>query len=159
MSWNNGYERRKFEAEQKKLAEEYRALGMSEEKIQALYEFDLAQFNSKRRYYMHTQEFSTSDFEEGESDDSESTLLHKFFDELTVTIEYGSYSSRYWWIEEIEDEELAGRIRKLSAEEIEMLTLVAFEGYSQVDAAEKMGIPYRTFKHKMQKIKIFLKNF
>ena len=159
MSWNNGYERRKFEAEQKKLAEEYRALGMSEEKIQALYEFDLAQFNSKRRYYMHTQEFSTSDFEEGESDDSESTLLHKFFDELTVTIEYGSYSSRYWWIEEIEDEELAGRVRKLTAEEIEMLTLVAFEGYSQVDAAEKMGIPYRTFKHKMQKIKIFLKNF
>ena len=159
MSWNNGYERRKFEAEQKKLAEEYRALGMSEEKIQALYEFDLAQFNSKRRYYMHTQEFSTSDFEEGESDDSESTLLHKFFDELTVTIEYGSYSSRYWWIEEIEDEELAGRVRKLTAEEIEILTLVAFEGYSQVDAAEKMGIPYRTFKHKMQKIKIFLRNF
>ncbi len=159
MSWNNGYERRKFEAEQKKLAEEYRALGMSEEKIQAMYEFDLAQFNSKRRYYMHTQEFSTSDFEEGESDDSESTLLHKFFDELTVTIEYGSYSSRYWWIEEIEDEELAGRVRKLTAEEIEILTLVAFEGYSQVDAAEKMGIPYRTFKHKMQKIKIFLRNF
>ena len=159
MSWNNGYERRTFEAEQKKLAEEYRALGMSEEKIQAMYEFDLAQFNSKRRYYMHTQEFSTSDFEEGESDDSESTLLHKFFDELTVTIEYGSYSSRYWWIEEIEDEELAGRVRKLTAEEIEMLTLVAFEGYSQVDAAEKMGIPYRTFKHKMQKIKIFLRNF
>ena len=159
MSWNNGYERRKFEAEQKKLAEEYRALGMSEEKIQAMYEFDLAQFNSKRRYYTHTQEFSTSDFEEGESDDSESTLLHKFFDELTVTIEYGSYSSRYWWIEEIEDEELAGRVRKLTAEEIEMLTLVAFEGYSQVDAAEKMSIPYRTFKHKMQKIKIFLKNF
>ena len=50
-------------------------------------------------------------------------------------------------------------IRKWTAEEIEMLTLVAFEGYSQVDAAEKMGIPYRTFKHKMQKIKVFLKNF
>ena len=159
MSWNNGYERRKFEAEQKKLAEEYRALGMSEEKIQAMYEFDLAQFNSKRRYYTHTQEFSTSDFEEGESDDSESTLLHKFFDELTVTIEYGSYSSRYWWIEEIEDEELAGRVRKLTSEEIEILTLVVFDGYSQVESAKKMGIPYRTFKHKMQKIKKILKNF
>ena len=159
MTWNNGYERRKFEAEQEKLAEEYRALGMSEEKIKDLYEFDLAQFNSKRRYYTHTQEFTTSDFEEGENDESESTLLHKFFDELTVTIADGGYSSRYWWIEEIDDEELAGRIRKLTAEEIEMLTLVAFEGYSQVDAAEKMGIPYRTFKHKLKKIKIFLRNF
>ena len=110
MSWNNGYERRKFEAEQEKLAEEYRALGMSEEQIKDLYEFDLAQFNSKRRYYTHTQEFTTSDFEEGENDESESTLLHKFFDELTVTIADGGYSSRYWWIEEIDDEELAGRI-------------------------------------------------
>ena len=37
MSWNDGYERRKFEARQKKQAEEYRALGMTEEQIQAMY--------------------------------------------------------------------------------------------------------------------------
>ena len=33
MCWNDGYERRKFEARQKKQAEEYRALGMTEEQI------------------------------------------------------------------------------------------------------------------------------
>ena len=41
MSWNNGYERKKFEARQKKQAEEYKAQGMTEEQIKALYEFDL----------------------------------------------------------------------------------------------------------------------
>ena len=46
MSWNDGYERRKFEARQKKQAEEYRALGMTEEQIQAMYEFDLEQYKS-----------------------------------------------------------------------------------------------------------------
>lgn len=143
MSWNNGYERRKFEAEQKKLAEEYRALGMSEEKIQALYEFDLAQFNSKRRYYMHTQEFTTSDFEEGESDDSESTLLHKFFDELTVTIEYGSYSSRYWWVDEIDNPDLHKKIKSLSEDDIELLTLLVFESYRKSEVAKILGCePY-----------------
>ena len=49
MCWNDGYERRKFEARQKKQAEEYRALGMTEEQIKAMYEFDLEQYKSDRR--------------------------------------------------------------------------------------------------------------
>ena len=44
MSWNNGYERKKFEARQKKQAEEYKAQGMTEEQIKAMYEFDLEQY-------------------------------------------------------------------------------------------------------------------
>ena len=62
MSWNDGYERRKFEAGQKKQAEEYRALGMTEEQIQAMYEFDLEQYKSDRCHYSHTQSFIPDDF-------------------------------------------------------------------------------------------------
>ena len=157
MCWNDGYERRKFEARQKKQAEEYRALGMTEEQIKEMYEFDLEQYKSDRRYHMHTQPFTSSDFDDGEDDDSESTLLNKFFDELTLTIDRNSEQSRYWWIEEIEDEELAYRVKCLSSDEIEMLTLLAFDGYTQAEAAKKMGIPYRTFKFKLRNLKIFLK--
>lgn len=157
MCWNDGYERRKFEARQKKQAEEYRALGMTEEQIKEMYEFDLEQYKSDRRYHMHTQPFTSSDFDDGEDDDSESTLLNKFFDELTLTIDRSSEQSRYWWIEEIEDEELAYRVQCLSSDEIEMLTLLAFDGYTQAEAAKKMGIPYRTFKFKLRNLKIFLK--
>lgn len=57
MSWNDGYERKMFAKRQKKQAEEYRALGMTEEQIQAMYEFDLEQFKSERRNRMHTQQF------------------------------------------------------------------------------------------------------
>lgn len=57
MGWNNAYERKKFEAKQKKQAEEYRALGMSEEQIQIMYEFDLEQFNSNRSYYSHKKAY------------------------------------------------------------------------------------------------------
>ena len=159
MCWNDGYERRKFEARQKKQAEEYRALGMTEEQIKEMYEFDLEQYKSDRRYHMHTQPFTSSDFDDGEDDESESTLLNKFFDELTVIIDSSSEHSRYWWIEEIEDEELAYRVQCLSSDEIEMLTLLAFDGYTQAEAAKKMGIPYRTFKFKLRNIKNFLRKF
>ena len=159
MSWNDGYERKMFAKRQKKQAEEYRALGMSEEQIQTMYEFDLEQFKSERRHRMHTQQFTSSDFEEGEEDDSESTLFDKFFDELTCTIETSGEKSRYWWIEEIEDEMLARKVRSMASEEIEMITLLVFEGYTQIEASQKMGIPYRTFKFKFRNIKNFLGNF
>ena len=155
MCWNDGYERRKFEARQKKQAEEYSAIGMNEEQIKVMYEFDLEQYKSDRRYHMHTQPFTSSDFDDGEDDESESTLLHNFFDELIVTIDSSSEQSRYWWIEEIEDEELAYRVKCLSSDEIEMLTLLAFDGYTQAEAAKKMGIPYRTFKFKLRNLKFF----
>ena len=64
MGWNNAYETKKFEAKQKKQAEEYRALGMTEEQIKEMYEFDLEQLKSERRYRMHTQPLQVEEFEE-----------------------------------------------------------------------------------------------
>ena len=159
MSWNNGYETKKFEARQKKQAEEYRALGMTEEQIKAMYEFDLEQFKSERRYRMHTQPLQVEEFEENDADESDNTLLNEFFDELTCTIETSGDKTRYWWVEEIEDEALARRVKSMASEEIEMITLLVFEGYTQIEASQKMGMPYRTFKFKFRNIKEFLKNF
>lgn len=159
MSWNNGYETKKFEARQKKQAEEYRALGMTEEQIKQMYEFDLEQFKSERRYRMHTQPLQVEEFEENDADESDNTLLNEFFDELTCTIETSGEKSRYWWVEEIEDETLARRVKSMASEEIEMITLLVFEGYTQIEASQKMDMPYRTFKFKFRNIKDFLKNF
>ena len=48
MSWNNGYERRKFEQAQKAQAKEYRKCGMNEEQIQAMYLQDLQEYRNNR---------------------------------------------------------------------------------------------------------------
>lgn len=156
MSWNDGYERRKFEAKQKKQAEEYRALGMTEEQIQTMYEFDLEQFKSERRHRMHTQQFTSSDFDEGEADDSESTLFDKFFYELTCTIETSGEHSRYWWVEEIEDADLCKRIKSLSVDDIELITLYAFDGYTQDEIAIKFSCTKQNIQKKFRRIKNFL---
>ena len=73
MAWNNGLERMKFEAEQKKLAAEYRAAGMSEAQIQQMYEFDLEVFNSNRRFAEHTQQFPESPLKMAMKDSLRST--------------------------------------------------------------------------------------
>ena len=130
---------------------------MTEEQIQIMYEFDLEQFNSERRYREHTQPLQVEEFEEKDADESDNSLLKDFFNELTCTIDNSGERSRYWWIEEIEDEKLARKIKSLSSDDIEIITLLAFDGYTQIVAAEKMGIPYRTFKFKVRNIKIFLK--
>ena len=157
MCWNDGYERRKFEARQKKQAEEYRALGMTEEQIKEMYEFDLEQYKSDRRYHMHTQPFTSSDFDDGEDDDSESTLLNKFFDELTLIIDSRSEQSRYWWIEEIDNPKLAETIKTLSPEQIELLTLVVIDGYGQTEIAEIMGVSQSAISQRSSTIKKILK--
>lgn len=55
MSWNNGYERRKFEQVQKAQAKEYRKCGMNEEQIQAMYLQDLQEYRNNRIYAIHIQ--------------------------------------------------------------------------------------------------------
>lgn len=143
MSWNDGYERRKFEARQKKQAEEYRALGMTEEQIQVMYEFDLEKYKSDRRYYSHTQSFIPDDFDEGEDDDEKLSIFDKFKDVLTTSIEDSGNKSRYWWIEEIDNPNLVKKIKALPQDDIELITLLAFDGYSKTEIAKMLGCqPY-----------------
>ena len=146
MSWNDGYERKMFAKRQKKQAEEYRALGMTEEQIQAMYEFDLEQFKSERRHRMHTQPLQVEEFEENDADESDNTLLNEFFDELTCTIETSGDKSRYWWVEEIDDSETVKKIKSLSERDLEILTLMAIDELTHEEIAKIMGVCVRTIE-------------
>ena len=137
---------RKFEARQKKQAEEYRALGMTEEQIQTMYEFDLEQFKSERRHRMHTQPLQVEEFEENDADESDNTLLNEFFDELTCTIETSGDKSRYWWVEEIDDSETVKKIKSLSERDLEILTLMVIDELTHEEIAKIMGVCVRTIE-------------
>ena len=159
MSWNNAYERKKFEAKQKKQAEEYRALGMTEEQIQAMYEFDLEQFNSERRYREHTQAFIPDDFDEDEDDDEKLSIFEKFKDVLTTSIEDSGNKSRYWWVEEIDDSDMVKKIKSLSEKDLEILTLMVIDNLKHEDIAEIMGVTVRTIERKKACFKNLFKKF
>lgn len=161
MGFNNGLERRKFEAEWQKLREEYAAAGMDEEAIEAMYQFDLDTFNSDRRYADHTQSMPSQQFDDDgdAAGEDNSALLVKFFGSFAVMPQESDSNNRYGWVDEIESESLSEALKQLSPEDIELLTLYVFEGYGVTEIARMQGIAQPTVSKKIARIKKFLKNF
>ena len=102
MRFNNGLERKRFENNWEKLRIEYRQAGMDEEAIEAMYEFDLEQYRSRRRYMEHSQELDklvTSD--ECSFEDGKSELLKKFLESLSVSARDTDELRAMSWTDEI----------------------------------------------------------
>lgn len=144
MSWNNGKERKLFEKRQAVLAEQYRAVGMTEEQIQKMYEFDLAVFRSERIYYTHTQALEIN-FDDEDVGDVSNYLLECQADN------FGNYSNRYWWIEELE--KLYYAVKNLTDADKELITLYVFDGYTQEEIANIRKCTRQAITYQLKKIK------
>lgn len=160
MSWNNGLEKKKFIARMKKQAEEYRAAGMTEDQIKAMYEFDLGQFKSDRRFYSHTQPLELHEAND-EGDELEESFVRDFFDSFSVSDEQGylEYGSRYAWIEMIDNPELARELQQLSRLDKEILTMTVYEGYKLIDLVSVLNTPYRTLKYHLSSIRVKISKY
>ena len=120
MAYNYAKEKRKFDAEWKREALWYRKEGMSEEDIEAMRCFDLAQFNRDRAYESRRRPLETacgSCYVQAPEADT----------------------GRYSWIDEVSETRLVERLRKLSESDIELLTLLIYDGLSQTEAADILG--------------------
>jgi DNA-directed RNA polymerase specialized sigma subunit len=157
MNWNNAYEKRKFEEKQKKQAEKYRALGMTEEQIKEMYEFDYAQFKSERRFHMHTQSFEPDKFDADEDDNEKLSIVEKFQDVLATTQDDSTDKSRYWWIEEIDNPVFTKALKKLSQEQIELLSLIVADGYGQAEMAGILNVSQSAISQRLATIKKIFK--
>ena len=134
MSWNDSVQRNKFNKEQKTQEDSYRKKGMSDMQINAMKEFDQAEYKSDRRFFSHTIPL----------DDNERFTVNEFDENA---------HSRYWWIEEIDDPVLACRIKTLSHVEIEILTMFVYEGYTQSDIGRRLGISQQAVAKRIKRIK------
>ena len=157
MSFNKGYELKKFEAHWEKLRIEYTAAGMTEDAIQKMYEYDRQQFNAERTHLERTQELSTDTFEC--SEDENSPLMKRYQDAISVTDHYHETKSRFGWIGEIENEHLLSALESLSDDDIELLTLYVYAGYNTVELSKVYGIAQQNISKRILKITKFLKNF
>ena len=155
MGKNYAIERAKFERQQRQQAEQYRKLGMDEDQIQTMYEFDLATFRSDWRYEKHTQGFAASSFGDGTQDESKSALFEKFLAQLSVKPDDGH--SREWWVEEIENPQLALALKGLSKSDLEFITRIVIEKATQMELSEELGISQQAVSKKWRKMKKILK--
>ena len=117
MAYNYAKEKRKFDAEWKRKALWYRKEGMSEEDIEAIHGFDLAQFNRDRAYESRRRPLETAC----------GSCYIRALETDTV---------RYSWIDEITDSWLADRLQNLTKQELELLTLIVIEGKTHKEAAD-----------------------
>ena len=156
MSFNNGNERRKLNAKWEQLRVQYREAGMSEDAIQAMYEFDLGVLNSERAYDANTVAVCDG---EDDVDARKAADLKQYEAAITVTDTYRETKSRFAWIGEIEDENLLSALEKLSDDDLEILTLYIYEGYSTVELSKAYGITHQNISKRIIKITNFLKNF
>ena len=155
MGKNYAIERAKFERQQRQQAEQYRKLGMDEDQIQTMYEFDLATFRSDWRYEKHTQGLAASSFGDGTQDESKSALFEKFLAQLSVRPDDGH--SREWWVEEIENPQLALALKGLSKSDLEFITRIVIEKATQMELSEELGISQQAVSKKWRKMKKILK--
>ena len=150
MKWNNGKERALFHKEQAELRKQYLAAGMTEEQIQALYAFDREWYKSRRREAVHTQRLDIQTSED-EDINKDNPLYKKFFEKLAVEDNHADYS-RYGWIDELENEELAKAVNALSDTDREILTLL-IEGFNQATIALSLGMTQPAVSQRIKKIR------
>ena len=89
MKFNNGSERVRLENRWKKLRIQYREAGMSEDAIQAMYQFDLDVLNSERAYVDNTQPIFVTE------DDEDSVDFKRYEKAITVTDVYHETKNRF----------------------------------------------------------------
>ncbi len=84
-------------------------------------------------------------------------MLGHNLDKLSTDDEMNDALNRYWWIEQIDNPMLCKKIKQLSPQAIELLTLFVYENYSMTEIAKRFGVSKTMISKRMKKIKQFLK--
>jgi RNA polymerase sigma factor (sigma-70 family) len=154
MGFNNGFEHVRLENKWKNLRIQYREAGMSEEAIQEMYNFDVQVVNSEQRYYRHSKDLAFNDA------DTEDTHSNDRYEEAILMADtYRETKSRFTWIGEIEDERLLSALEKLKEEDLKILTLYAYDGYTVTEISKVLRCSQPTISIKIKRITKFLKKF
>ena len=139
MTINYGYEYKKFEKEQEEQRIYYLSLGMSEEAIAIIADFDKQEFLRELAYKRNTIPLDiTTPFET--DDESKNPLYEKNIEKLSVTIDTYTIKPRYGWVDELENPQLIKIVRQLTESQLELITLVAIEGYKKQQVGLILGI-------------------
>ena len=157
MGFNYGLEKKNFDSQWAVTRKQYEDAGISSEAIQAMYDYDWSVFNATRAYQNHTQEIAAPSFDQ--SEDAYSPLMNKYQEAISVTEHYRETKSRFTWIGEIEDERLLSALENLKDEDLEIITLYAYEGYDITEISKAYGVSRPTISIKIKRITNFLKNF
>lgn len=153
MKFNYQTEKRKFNEKWKRLYEEFKKAGMTEQMIQEMHDLDWDEFKRERVFARHNQymESYINESDEFARDEGQNTLLEKFMEHLTVRDVY--FDKGFGWIEEIDSEPLYKALKSLSEDQLEILTEYVFQKNTQKEIAENLGISQPALSQQIATIK------
>ena len=143
MGFNYGKERYHTEKEFARFARACREAGMPEDAIAEMYQYDREALNSDRRYYTHTQPFDGAAFSGGDDEGYEegrSPLYKNCLEQCSVRLEI-HYSGRYGWLKALSDDDL------------ELLTLIVFDGRNQSEVAREWRRSEAAISKRMKRLR------
>ena len=138
MKINISKEYLRFEKEKQEKRKIYDNLNMNVEQIEQIEAIDKKIFRNDINYNAHNIPLYSGDYEYEEKNMEQKSIvshIKNIYEEMDYSL-----SGRYYWIDEISSDVLLNEIHKLNAFEIEVITLVAFDGYSKNEAAKKLNV-------------------
>jgi len=142
--WNNGYERRSFEETQRQQACRYRAAGMTEEQIRAMYEYDLATFLEERKYREKCVGLDCA------NEKFPGMVVNPF--ENNAPVRQFLLSEFFPWINQIEKQNYLEAIDEMDWDQKRVIQLLVFENMSQREVAKVMHINQSCVSRKLEQI-------
>ena len=154
--YNHGLAEKQFKRDWDKQEEEYKKAGMASAAIAQMFEFEREVFKSERRYKEHYEEAEflweeTSDNSNEEA--KKAKMLFKHVEKVSVCIPENNPENRFGWLDDIHNEKLYDKLSALKREDIELITLHFFEGYSVGEIAKIKGISHQNISKKIKRLK------
>jgi len=148
MGFNYAKEKAEFDRQWADIRKQYEELGMSQDAIENIRKFDWDWFNSQRRYSSHLAELPEEVTVE--------TIQQASTGTMPGDVPASLGSDPLQWLDEIEDEQLVQKLIQLGKSDLELLTYLAFEGYTQREIAQKQMCSQMAISKHLNKLRKIL---
>lgn len=126
------------------------------ELVQAMYAMHMDEFREKRIISMHIQNLP-NEFVDNLNGKLNSKLWGKF-PNLMYKCDFEDFGGRFDWLNSIDSKKKLDALLCLSQEQLDILTMIVFEGSSQVEVAKKYKISQSAVSQRYNIIKNILKD-
>jgi DNA-directed RNA polymerase specialized sigma24 family protein len=123
-----------------KLRKKYLEEGWDEESIEKMYAYDLEEHKRYRSFCRFNQYFPESIIDDVEFGEDRCSLNAKFLEKMSIDFPEDVDSSRFGWIQSLDNKKYFDVINGLSANQMELLSKYVVDGMVRDEIAKEMGV-------------------
>ena len=164
VKYNDYNNKKAYEKYKKVIAAERKFFednGLKGESLEKVLEYTEKQFKEECSYNLHKVSINVIDKSDEYTEESRNALYYGNKDRLMVEIDFSQHSY-LGWIQEIKNEKILDVLRRLTDEELKILTEILIKGETIKDTAVVIGCSRqrvsRIYKKILDKLKVAIEN-